>query len=371
MRSHASNVKVRKVRSSSTSFQKNDARSSNNAICHRCNGDGFDGNCPVCGGSGFTAAGARLRRVGKVNERLDQEASRLAAQVRAGLERLATLHKGLNKARTVSLGWRSRIAQAAEALEREFGEVVYLSGSARRDKLSSLCEKVSAYIREAEKTVENIAEAGVRPSCARTHTFGRGTLFTQQPDALPPEVIARLRFGIEDELIVAAISTLKARTRHLIAWLPRVPDQIVWHSIEVCDLVFRGKAYSARFIHDKLLELTHPVSGQRIRSDRAFPLPQPPAPKRKRRGHSTNKGTPVGAAKKQVRKSSKRAASRNKSHSGPAVDSEAPRYIDSVAGGGGRSVGYAYDEDGSRGRYVFREYGTGQFGSYPSHDDYD
>lgn len=49
------------------------ARSNGATICQRCNGDGFEGRCPLCSGRGFAALRSGTVTSNAVQGKLDQE----------------------------------------------------------------------------------------------------------------------------------------------------------------------------------------------------------------------------------------------------------------------------------------------------------
>lgn len=347
------------------------ARSNGATICQRCNGDGFEGRCPLCSGTGFATLRSDTVTSNAVQGKLDQESQRLGHEVRVGLDQLIELRSNPVVVRKATVGWISQVTQAREALQKEFNEVTFLSDVGRIEKLRALTKKVQAYLQEATKVLQKDEPSLLNSLHRSTHKFNRESLFAAPPDALPPVMIGRMRFGMDNHVIAAHMSSLKKRTHHLIAWLPRMPDLLIWHSLDECDVVVRGVSYPARLINDSLVELVHPISGQRTRSDRPFPTPQPPKAKRtsKQRKEKIKPNSPT-PEKSAVSASKKKFHGRVKHKPVSPGDTPSTRVAPTDMGDS-RLPPRGRDEDGTSGTHVFREYGSGQFGSYPSHDDYE
>lgn len=357
-----------------TPSPKVDARVCSNRarICQRCNGDGFEGRCPVCSGTGFARQSRGTVASKAVESRLDQEARRLGHQIRAMLDQLIDLRSNPTVVRQATAGWINQITKARKALQNELDEVTFLSASVRIDKLRALAKKAEAYVQEAQRVLRDEKPSPQNTQHRSTHKFNRESTFAAPPDALPQAVIGRMRFGMDNHVVAAYMSSLKKRTHHLIAWLPRMPDLLIWHSLDECDVIVRGVAYPARFIDDSLAELAHPTSGQRTRSDRPFPTPQPPKPRQnnqKRKGKSKSndatKQTPAVSAPKELKRRSARRHKPESPRDTPSSRNPPSNMEETRLPPPGR------DEDGTHGTHVLREYGSGQFGSYPSHDDYE
>lgn len=229
--------------------------------------------------------------------------------------------------------------------------------SVRSDRLARHCQR--AHSASLPIQPKSVIPRELDPNSLH---YSRASVLRSPPHALPNIRASRLHFPImSKEAFASASERIKRRTHLLAQWLPEFPERIVWDNGDRCHLRLRHDSLDVVFNEDDTWICKDPQTGLSLSSNKPFsaPVPQlPPSPQaiEARQPAQTTTSRPS---------TQPRQRSTLQNHGSGSTIMERAFYQS-----GSWRAGSTQERDVSSDYRDIRDF-NGQFGSYPSHDDFD